>query len=59
MIGGNTQTFPDAIGDRYRGDIAGRQAFYQGWAEADVLIAVKALDLVMRELENCAGVKLQ
>jgi hypothetical protein len=52
MIGGFKQTFPDAIGDRYRNDIEGRRAFYKGWSEAELLIAARALSLVCDMMEG-------
>ena len=49
-------SFPDAIGDRYRADVEGRRAFIQGWREADMHVAAKALslicDLIIRETIN-------
>lgn len=48
----NGQTYPDALGERYRGDVKGRRAFREGWVLADMFITKKALDLVWRKLES-------
>jgi len=48
----NGDTLPDAIGDRYRTDVEGRRAFWEGWHEGGACIAAKALNLVLDQLNS-------
>lgn len=48
----NGQTYPDALGERYRGDVEGRCAFREGWDLANMFVTKQAFDMVLKQLEG-------